>query len=93
MKATGDRDPKEVYAPDEDDDWAVVIVEYDEFKPPSSDEYILAPYKYEEKADIPPPPDKPNTSYTVFIEDEETLSGEDLRGEDAPDWVEQFETE
>lgn len=83
---------EEEFAPTEDDDHSVVVIQYDEYKAPSDNDYVTAPYTYDSLEGIPLPPEKPDISYVIYTEDNERYVVSDLR-EDPPDWVDEFEKE
>lgn len=91
MKAAKWSEVRDEFAPDEDSEYKVVIVKYDEFKAPTDDDYITAPYKYKDMDGVPLPPEKPEISYNILTADD-VWDVSAIR-EDPPDWIEEFEKE
>jgi len=60
-----------------DEDTGVVVLLYDEFHSPYDEDYITAPYTYENLEDVPDDlPDKPRSDY-ILLTDDERISYED----------------
>jgi len=79
---------RERFAPTEEDDHSVVIVQYDTMKAPPDEDYIVCPFKLDSLEEVGPLPDRPGTSRTVIHQDgrEWNFERELLKAEDPPDW-------
>jgi hypothetical protein len=74
--------------PTEDDDYNVVILQYDTFKAPPDEDYVTAPFKFDSLEEVGPLPERPGTERTVIHQDGRSWNFEEelLNADDPPDW-------
>jgi hypothetical protein len=88
MRAKPMSEVRKAFAPTEEDEYSVVIVQYDTFKAPPDEDYVTAPFEFDSLEEIGPLPDRPGTERTVIHQDgrEWNFEEELLNADDPPDW-------
>lgn len=88
MRAASLSDVREKLGPTEEDDYDVIIVQYNTMKAPPDEDYITAPFHLDSLEDVGPLPDQPGLSRTVMHQDGRSWNFERdlLNADDPPDW-------
>lgn len=88
MRAKPMSEVREAFAPTEEDNYTVVVVQYNTMKAPPDEDYVICPFKHDSLEELGPLPERPGTERTVIHQDgrEWNFEEELLHAEDPPDW-------